>query len=459
VTAFDAMFGATFSLQCARRFLERQCMPYSKTAESARINLSMDISGLATGTTSQVQREPQTRESSMHQIVDGTRKSRTILFVTNAFSYGGTEKHLLDLLKRIRERNVRSIVLCTDSDPFTERLADECRGNVIVRSEKSLKSMKDWRRLFREIRPNVVVLVYGTLWILPWFVAVAARLEGIRKLYAIHQLMPQPPAEKPVMRIRSARDFLRKIFGKRVRKLLSARVPPYLCRKTICVSDAVRKSLTQDYGFPSRRLVTIYNGVSLDCYPPPSDRTALRAKLGIGADEFVLVCTARLSPEKGIDLLVSAIGKVIQAGLACKCIVIGEGALKKSLSEQSKALGLSRNVFFEGFRADVRPYLSAADVFVLTSHIEGLPFSVLEAMASGLPCVVTNVGGNAEAVHHNVNGLIIKPGSAEEAATAIIQLMTHPDECRRMAQASLSRAGNEFDLEAKMADIKRLILI
>ena len=433
-------------------------MLYSKEPESSRINFSVDLSGLATGTTSQVQREPQARGSSMHQIVDGTRKSRTILFVTNAFSYGGTEKHLLDLLKRIGERNVRSIVLCTDSDPFTERLDDECRPNVVIRSEKSLKSMKDWRRLFREIRPDVVVLVYGTLWILPWSVAVAARLEGIRKLYAIHQLMPQPPSEQPVVRINSPRDILRKVFGKRARKLLSARVPPYLCRKTICVSDAVRKSLIEGYGFPARRLVTIYNGISLDFYPTPNDRTALRAELGIGPDEFLLVCTARLSPEKGIDVLLSAIGKVIQAGLACKCIIIGEGALKKSLSEQSIALGLSRNVFFAGFRADVRPYLGAADVFVLTSHIEGLPFSVLEAMASGLPCLVTNVGGNPEAVHHNVNGLIVKPGSAEEVATAIIQLMTHPDECRRMAQASLSRAGSEFDLEAKMADIKRLIL-
>jgi glycosyltransferase involved in cell wall biosynthesis len=112
----------------------------------------------------------------------------------------------------------------------------------------------------------------------------------------------------------------------------------------------------------------------------------------------------------------------------------------------------------EGFQADVRPYLHAADAFVLTSHIEGLPLSVLEAMACGLPCIVTNVGGNAEAVVHNLNGLIVDPGSIEGVVQAIIYLLTHPQKRAQMAQASRSRACEEFDVEAKMAEIKRLIL-
>jgi glycosyltransferase involved in cell wall biosynthesis len=121
-------------------------------------------------------------------------------------------------------------------------------------------------------------------------------------------------------------------------------------------------------------------------------------------------------------------------------------------------LGADGHVFLEGFQADVRPYLSAADAFVLTSHIEGLPFSVLEAMSCGLPCVVTNVGGNAEAVVHGVNGLVINPGSVEEVTRAIIYLRCHPEERARMAHASRLRAQTEFDIEARMADIKRLIL-
>jgi glycosyltransferase involved in cell wall biosynthesis len=387
------------------------------------------------------------------------QRKRTLLFVTNAFCYGGTEKHLLELWSRLGDCNVQSVVLCTDSDPFTERLTEECRSSFAIRSEKSLKSITDWVRVFREIKPDIVVLVYGTLWMLPGLAAVAARLAGIQKLYAIQQLMPQPPPDPQILEIRSPRDVLRRVFGKRVRKLLTARVAAHICDTTICVSNAVRDSLIQQYGFPARKMLTIHNGVSpREFAPNQSDGNAIRTNLGIHPDEFVLVCAARLSAEKGIDVLVSAMSQIIQKVPSCKCIIIGEGALKEKLLEQAKSLGLSLHVFFEGFQADVRPYLCAADAFVLTSHIEGLPLSVVEAMACGLPCVVTNVGGSSEAVVHNVNGLVVNPGSVDEVAQAILCLLTHPEERARMAQASRSRACEEFDIEAKMAEIKRLIL-
>lgn len=320
---------------------------------------------------------------------------RTLLFVINSFGYGGSEKHVLELLKRLEDRNIQSVVLTTDSDPFTERLTKRNHSNVTVRCDKSLTSFRDWLRVFREIKPDAAVLVYG-----------------IRKLYAIHHLMPQPPTEPHIREIKSPRDVLRRVFGKRVRRILSARVAPHLCRTTICVSNAVRDALIQQYRFPARKLVTVHNGISLREFAPNQrEREVIRTRLGIRPDEFVLVCAARLSAEKRIDVLLSAMNQVIQKDRSSKCIIIGEGALKETLLEQARSLQLSGHVFFQGFQADVRPYLCAADAFVLTSRIEGLPFSILEAMACGLPCVVTNVGGNAEAVGHAVNGLIVNPGS------------------------------------------------
>jgi glycosyltransferase involved in cell wall biosynthesis len=387
------------------------------------------------------------------------RGKRKLLFVINAFCYGGTEKHLLELLHRLDDRNVQSVVLTIDSDPFTERLQERYRASVAIRSEKSLKSIRDWIRVFGDIKPDVVVLVYGTLWMLPWFVAVAARLGGVRKVYAIHQLMPQPPPDPLVLEIKSPRDVLRRVFGKRIRKLLGARVAAHLCNSTICVSSAVRDSLVQQYGFPARKLRTIHNGVSTrEFVLGETDRLAIRAQLHICPDDFLLVCAARLSAEKGIDILLSAMSQIVRNNPSCRCVIIGEGPIRAKLLDQVVSLGLSRHVFMEGFQADVRPYFRAADAFILTSYIEGLPLSVLEAMACGLPCVVTNVGGNAEAVVHNVNGLIVPPGSVDEVVQAVIYLLTHPQERARMAQASRPRACDEFDMEVKMADIKHLIL-
>lgn len=150
--------------------------------------------------------------------------------------------------------------------------------------------------------------------------------------------------------------------------------------------------------------------------------------------------------------------QLLRKSLPCKCIIVGDGFLRGDLSAQVRTLNLGQHVFMEGFQEDVRPYLLASDAFVLASHKEGLPFAVLEAMACGLPCVVTNVGGNAEAVAHNVNGLVVNAGSPDEVAEAVSYLLAHPKERAQMSQAARSRASQEFDIEARMMDIKRVIL-
>jgi glycosyltransferase involved in cell wall biosynthesis len=386
-------------------------------------------------------------------------RTRTLLFVTNSFSYGGSEKHLLELIRRINQPGTRVIILCTDSDPFTERLSSQSPAEVVVQQERNLESIADWKQAFKRNKPDAVILVYGTLWMLPWIAALAARLAGVPRIYAIHHLMPMPPPEPLIRTIKSPRDLLRRVIGKRVRRLLFVRIPPRLCDSTICVSNAVRDSLVADYGFPARRMRTIHNGVSCEDFEPgPDDRTSTRAALGIAPNEFLLVCTARLSREKGIDILISAMARIVQNHPACKCAVIGDGPLRDQLNQEVKARGLDHHVLLLGFREDVRPYLAAADAFALVSHIEGLPYSVLEAMASGLPCVVTNVGGNREAVIDRSTGFVINPGSVDEAVEAVEYLLSHPQERAKMAQAARHRAFSEFEIEAKMAEFRKVLL-
>jgi L-malate glycosyltransferase len=230
-------------------------------------------------------------------------------------------------------------------------------------------------------------------------------------------------------------------------------------RTTICVSNALRDCLVKDFGFPARRVTTIHNGVSLSEFAPSDGRGAeVRKKLGISEDEFVLVCVARLSGQKGIDILLEAIAQVFRAGFECKCLIVGDGPLKEQLIEQASKSGLAGQVLFEGFREDVRPYLHASSAFVLTSHREGLPLSILEAMACGLPAVVTDVGGNAEAVTHQITGLVVPTGSVEALADAISYLASHPEERERMARAARARARDAFDIEGAMAKIRQVIL-
>jgi len=381
---------------------------------------------------------------------------KKVLFVTKTDQYSGAERHLVELTRRVHECGVQLSILCVGDDVFSERLRSSQNVRV-TRCKRPPESLWDWVRLFRDLRPNVVVFIYSWLWCFPSIAHMGAWLAGVQKLYAIQHLIPLPVP--PQVKGRSIRDVLRRLIGKRARHMLGEIIRPNLWDKTICVSNAVREALIRDYCFPPKKTLTILNGVSLSEFAPSSsDGIAVRRKLGLRSDEFVLVSAARLSEHKGIDILLQAVARVLGGGIPCKCIILGDGPLRNRLLEQAQNLGLHGHVFFEGFQKDVLPYLQASSAFVLTSHMEGLPLSVLEAMACGLPCIVTDVGGNAEAITDRVHGLVVPVASVDAAACAILYLATHPQERAQMAQMARARACEVFDIENAMAEIRRVIL-
>lgn len=380
--------------------------------------------------------------------------SRTLLFVTDTEGFGGTEKHLLELVKRLDQPGVQPLILQLRGDVYTNYLkgSDVLYGSII--SKKPRGSIWEWFQLFRNIQPDTVVFINGGFTQFPWYSFVAARFAGVQRCFAIHHLIAPPSAKKEGRVMRSDLGWL--FRGWRVRLLVFA--SKLFCDATICVSNAVRDRLVSDYGFSANNTITIYNGVSVEEFVPSErNRASLRASLGLCFEDFVLVCVARLDEVKGLDILLLAIALVLGDGLCCKCIIVGDGPLSSPLREQAQTLGLLGHVFFEGFREDVRPYLQSADAFVLSSHQEGFPFAILEAMACGLPCIVTNVGGNAEAIIHNVHGLVVPPGSVDELAQAISYLVTHPRERANMSKLVRARVREAFDIEDRMADIKRVI--
>lgn len=378
-------------------------------------------------------------------------RRKTVLFVTKTSEYGGAEKHLLELARRLTGCDVRLSILCLEKDFYSENL----NQIDIINRKSELESFWGWVRVFRDIRPDVVVLVRAVLWCYNWYTPAAACLAGIPRRVSIAHL-PPPPAP-PKVEGRSIHSILCRF--RRRRHLLAWRVSALFENATICVSNAIRDALVRDYRFPESKTIAIHNGVSLSPFDRDEDKgRALRTKLGLGPQEFLLVCIARLREQKRIDILLLAMARVLEAGVGCKCIIVGDGPLREKLSEQALALGLSGHVFFEGFREDVGPYLRAGTVFVLTSQQEGLPLSILEAMACGLPCIVTKVGGNPEVVTHGVNGLVVSPGSVAEVASAISYLATHPQERAEMSRMARSRVHQGFDIEDQMAQVRNAIL-
>lgn len=368
--------------------------------------------------------------------------------------FGGTERHLLDLIQLMSISDVELSIVCLGGDPYTERLAQFSTIHVNVRREANISSIHSWWRLLRESQPDVVVFVRSWLWCFPWYTCLIAWAAGIPRRFSILHLTPAPQIEAKgsvITHIVSRFIRLRKRFGiKRI---------ALCCTSMICVSNAIRNSLVNDYGFPSEKALTIHNGVSLVRFQSTmGTRETFRRSNGVADEEFLLVCVARLTPRKRLDLLLNAVAKANGAGVHCKCVIVGDGPLKEELLQLSCDLRLTDAAIFAGFQQEVKVYLDAADAFALTSDCEGFPLSILEAMAAGLPCIVTDVGGNAEAVTNLVDGFVVPAGSSDAVANAIVHLATNRSERTRMSEMARRKVRETFDVNLKMAEVQAVIL-
>lgn len=213
-------------------------------------------------------------------------------------------------------------------------------------------------------------------------------------------------------------------------------------------SQAVLNELKEE-GIPPQRLRLIYNGIDALTYAQPLDRELIRARHGIPVDALVFVIVANLIPYKGHADLIAAFSS-IQSRLPdpwlLLCLGRDDGILG-SLREQAEAGGIDDNIRFLGSRTNVPDFLRLADVGVLCSHEEGFSNAILEGMAAGLPMVVTNVGGNAEAVLDGETGRVVPPKNPALLAQALLEVATDPERSK-MGRKGRQRVEALFSLNA-----------
>ena len=219
-------------------------------------------------------------------------------------------------------------------------------------------------------------------------------------------------------------------------------------------SKKVVSQLVSEEGAPVDRTILIYNGVQPgDIH----DRKKIRATLGIPEQTVVIIVVANLIPYKGHDDLLEACGRLSPHD-DWKLLVVGSDVRgnRSRLEAQAERLGIADRVDFTGGRADVRALLASSDIGVLASHEEGFSNAILEGMAEGLPMVVTDVGGNAEAVIDSETGIVVPPRNPEAMANALSRFIGDPELRTKMGQAGSHRIGQNFTLSACVDNYERL---
>ncbi len=220
------------------------------------------------------------------------------------------------------------------------------------------------------------------------------------------------------------------------------------------VCEAARARFAQQGVSPRGRLLSVPNGIRIDRFSLASEehRAALRSDLGLAPDTRIIGSVGRLNPVKDQATLLRAFarlrGNFVDTALADTALVlVGDGALRGSLESQAAALGIGDAVRFLGDRSDVRELLQGFDVFALSSLSEGYSMALLEACASGLPIVATDVGGNREIVVDGRNGRLVPPARDDALADAFATLLRDPTAAAAMGSAGRAWALREASVE------------
>jgi glycosyltransferase involved in cell wall biosynthesis len=356
---------------------------------------------------------------------------RRVIHYIDSEVYGGTEEAALHLMASL-DRTRWEPMLLYHPAPGIGRLAQSAHQlgiptRVVARVERGarLAGVNRLRRVFRLERPAIVhahlswpfACKHGVL--AAWLARVPAIL-GTAQLF-----MPADGTAQPRWVLRAY-------------------------RRIIAVSEEVRRRYVQDLGVAEGRLAVVHNAIRVPpALPRPLD---LRASLLRGRPDYLVLTPARLHPQKGHAYLIAAAADLPAATF----VFAGDGPLRPELEAQARAQGVADRCVFLGERTDVPELLAAADLVVLPSLFEGLPVSVLEAMAAERPVIATAIGGTDEAVASEATGLLVPPRDPAGLAAAVRRLQGDPALARRLAAAGRARLEQSFTAEATAREVMRI---
>jgi glycosyltransferase involved in cell wall biosynthesis len=232
------------------------------------------------------------------------------------------------------------------------------------------------------------------------YAAPAARLAGVASIVSTRHSLVAPPRNLTMER--------------------KYRVAAMFCDWVVGICEATTSNIKDAGNAPDRKIVTVYNG-AVPVVPPPADQRP--AKSG-----FTLLYVGRLEAVKNLQFLLSGFRAAVAKVPEMHLWIVGDGTERGHLEEVTDQLGIRSNVAFWGQQMDVAPFFASADAFVMSSVSEGLPMSLLQALSSRLPAVVTDVGGMAEVVRLAQAGITVPLDNAEGMAEAFVRLATQANE-------------------------------
>lgn len=341
---------------------------------------------------------------------------------------GGMENGVVNILNNINENVYENYVCCIDR---VGELAERLRpGSVTIDnlSRKAGFSVRTIFRLARLLKEYQIDILHTHGWGTLVYGFIAARKAGTPVI--IH-------GEHGTFKLdRARRRFIYKIIVGRVAQVLT-------------VSDSLKRDLINIIDMPELSIRRIINGVNTDRFCPGASET-VKKEIGLQGADRVIGSVGRLEKVKNYELMIRCFSEIKDSGVMG--LLVGEGSQRADLERLANDLGIEGEFVFTGGRNDIDELMPLFDIFVCSSHSEGLSNTILEAMACGVPVVATDVGGNSEIIRHGETGLLVPAGDAGAMKDAVTGLLQNSSMLQQMKQRSREVAVEKYSISHMVSE-------
>jgi len=341
----------------------------------------------------------------------------TIMHLDSALSWRGGQQQVLYLVNGLRQRDIISFLACPpDSVLFTKALSQVTSVFPLhIFGEWDILAVRRLRQLIRILKVNILHCHDSH-----------AHTIGLLATMGLDncKLLVTRRVDFPI-----GNNFISQLKYKQ-------RVDQY-----IAVSEGVKKVLALD-GIDPARITVVHDGIEVNAFLCRDKAVNLYGEIGLDPAKPIIGNVAALAPHKDQQNLLHAAKMVLEKVPEAQFLIVGAGELEKELKQLAASLKILNNVIFTGFRADVPQILTIMDIFAVSSYLEGLGSSTLEAMAAGLPIAATRTGGIPEIVQNSVNGILVPPRDSEALAWAMMELLKDKKMREKMGKTSLQMVKN-----------------
>ncbi len=354
-----------------------------------------------------------------------------VAIMIDTLKVGGAQKLVADFSLAAATYEIEPTVICLHED-IHPIMADSMKAagiRIVEFSSPSLLNMKRLVRLVRFLRDEKFDLIHTHLSYANILGCLTGYFAGCPVVSSLHNT--ESDSRKRSVRIIRLETLILQYFARRIIAVGYG------------VADAFRARVR------NRKVDVIPNGIPIPPFITPEKRQKLRREIAGNENRFLLLAVGRFVPAKGYEDMIDAFALLHRSNPDCFLAIAGSGRLFDKIRSQISEMQLDHSICCLGVRDDVPQLLAASDIFVSSSHWEGLPVAVLEAMMAGLPIVATAVGDIPKVVTPEA-GITVPPRQPDCLADALNDLVNAPEKARAMGEAARSRSLQEYSLDTWM---------